>query len=364
MTRNKVKLAWITNNTIRRASLKKRRLGLVKKVKELTTLCGIDACLLMYNPGEQEPMAWPSPDEVKQLIEKFHLVPELERTKKTINMETHVKEMLSKVQDQLIKLNIKNKEEEVGQFMHQMHRGKMMDGFNLNELDALIWFGETRNKPKKTNSSAGVGGNEREVVEPLSWDDWFHNLMNSNEFIVGASSSNLWSDMGTTQYNTYVAPGSLNVSHADLGLLGPSIGGSSSAAAEQVLPRHPYGNGSSSAAAEEVSPRYPFGGGSSTTTAEQVPTRYPLGGGSSTAAEHVSPRHPFGDVSSSVDVADLGLPPFGTLNTPMVDADMTEGDYFNLFGGHDMGPGHYPLGPVGSGSPKTNRGVPTSSGEM
>ncbi|MBA0637414.1 hypothetical protein Godav_005211, partial [Gossypium davidsonii] len=40
MTGKRVKLAWIENSSARRASLRKRRQGLVKKVTELTTLCG------------------------------------------------------------------------------------------------------------------------------------------------------------------------------------------------------------------------------------------------------------------------------------------------------------------------------------
>ncbi|TYI05952.1 hypothetical protein ES332_A10G125200v1 [Gossypium tomentosum] len=108
MTRKKVKLAWIANNTTRRASLKKRRLGLVKKVMDLTTLCGIEACLVIYSPDEQEPMVWPSQEEARRLIQKFY-------------------QKVSKLQDQLKKMNKKNVEVE------------MVDEFNVNELDCLIW---------------------------------------------------------------------------------------------------------------------------------------------------------------------------------------------------------------------------------
>ncbi|PPS08170.1 hypothetical protein GOBAR_AA12474 [Gossypium barbadense] len=84
MTRKKVKLAWIANNTTRRASLKKRRLGLVKKVMELTTLCGIEACLVIYSPDEQEPMVWPSQEEARRLIQKFYQVPEIKRASSSV----------------------------------------------------------------------------------------------------------------------------------------------------------------------------------------------------------------------------------------------------------------------------------------
>nr|KJB62523.1 hypothetical protein B456_009G421100 [Gossypium raimondii] len=41
MARKKVKLAWIENNSTRKASLKKKRLGLVKKVESATLSFGV-----------------------------------------------------------------------------------------------------------------------------------------------------------------------------------------------------------------------------------------------------------------------------------------------------------------------------------
>ncbi|MBA0746956.1 hypothetical protein Gogos_009428 [Gossypium gossypioides] len=46
MARKKVKLAWIENNSTRKANLKKKRLGLVKKVDSATLSFGGDAQVL------------------------------------------------------------------------------------------------------------------------------------------------------------------------------------------------------------------------------------------------------------------------------------------------------------------------------
>ncbi|KAG8499911.1 hypothetical protein CXB51_006594 [Gossypium anomalum] len=53
-----VTLAWVSNDSARRASLKIRRSGLMKKMSELTTLCGNRACLIIYSPDESEPIVW------------------------------------------------------------------------------------------------------------------------------------------------------------------------------------------------------------------------------------------------------------------------------------------------------------------
>jgi SRF-type transcription factor (DNA-binding and dimerisation domain) len=59
MARKKVNLAWIQNDAIRRATFKKRKKGLIKKASELSTLCGVDTCVVIYGPQDQKPEVWP-----------------------------------------------------------------------------------------------------------------------------------------------------------------------------------------------------------------------------------------------------------------------------------------------------------------
>ncbi|KAK8680022.1 hypothetical protein V6N13_108997 [Hibiscus sabdariffa] len=75
-----------------------------------------------------------------------------------------------------------------------------------------------------------VGDSERVVTTPMAWNNWFHNIMNPNEFKGGDSSTNVGSYMDLTHYNPYVEPGSSSVAHCTV-LEGSSIGGSSSVVA-------------------------------------------------------------------------------------------------------------------------------------
>ncbi|KAJ4885607.1 Agamous-like MADS-box protein AGL80 [Raphanus sativus] len=50
MTRRKVKLAFIVNNSSRKTTYKKRKRGLLKKAHEIFTLCGINAGLSFTVP--------------------------------------------------------------------------------------------------------------------------------------------------------------------------------------------------------------------------------------------------------------------------------------------------------------------------
>jgi hypothetical protein len=45
--------------------------GLFKKMEQVKTLCGLEACALVLGPGDTKPSIWPSEDIAKDLINKF-----------------------------------------------------------------------------------------------------------------------------------------------------------------------------------------------------------------------------------------------------------------------------------------------------
>ncbi|MBA0634221.1 hypothetical protein Godav_026110 [Gossypium davidsonii] len=87
MIRTKVKLAYITNDSSRKATYKKRKKGLMKKMSELSTCCGIDACAIMYSPYESQTEFWPSLLRVEQVLSKFKMILEMEKRKNMMNQE-------------------------------------------------------------------------------------------------------------------------------------------------------------------------------------------------------------------------------------------------------------------------------------
>lgn len=85
MTRKKVKLAYIANDSARKATFKKRKRGLMKKVSELSTLCGIEACAIVFSPYDSQPELWPSPLGVQRVLSHFKKMPEMEQSKKMVS---------------------------------------------------------------------------------------------------------------------------------------------------------------------------------------------------------------------------------------------------------------------------------------
>ncbi|XP_028785486.1 floral homeotic protein DEFICIENS-like [Neltuma alba] len=69
MGRRKLTMKTLQNRNARRALFERRKKGLLKKASELSTLCGIDACVIIFPPPDSEnPKAETFPQDPTQLI--------------------------------------------------------------------------------------------------------------------------------------------------------------------------------------------------------------------------------------------------------------------------------------------------------
>ncbi|KAB2072151.1 hypothetical protein ES319_A08G271900v1 [Gossypium barbadense] len=176
MTRKKVKLAYITNDSARKATFKKRKKGLMKKVSELSTLCGIDACAIMYSPYESQPEVWPSAMGVQRVLSKFKKVPEMEQIKKMVNQESFLAQRIAKANEQLKKQCKENREKEMTHVMFQNLIGKAgILGLNVVDLNDLAWLIDQNLKEiakrvdvlaKTSLNPQGQGGSSSSVAVP------------------------------------------------------------------------------------------------------------------------------------------------------------------------------------------------------
>ncbi|KAK7302112.1 hypothetical protein RJT34_12992 [Clitoria ternatea] len=142
MTRKKVKLAFIVNDSARKATYKKRKKGLLKKVDELSTLCGIDACAILYSSFDPEPVVWPSTRGVRKVLEKFRTMPELEQSKKMINQESFLNQRIQKGSEQVKKCMNENREKETALLMFEsLGSGNVpYNNINVYDLNDLTWM--------------------------------------------------------------------------------------------------------------------------------------------------------------------------------------------------------------------------------
>ncbi|KAF9618464.1 hypothetical protein IFM89_001187 [Coptis chinensis] len=123
MPRQKVKLAWIAKVADRKTSFRKRKNGLMKKVSELSTLCGVDACAIVYKRNDPVPDIWHSPSEAYRVLMRFKSLPRYEQTKHMFDQEVYLKRRLAKQKEKLKREEILNREKEVKLLMYQSLTG-------------------------------------------------------------------------------------------------------------------------------------------------------------------------------------------------------------------------------------------------
>ena len=141
MTRKKVKLTFITNENGRKATLKKRKKGLIKKISELSTLCGINACAIIYSPQDSQPEVWPSPLGVQETISEFRKMSELDQSKKMMNQESFLKQRIVKCKEQVKKMRKGSREKQMTQIMFQcLSAGMLVHNMTMIDLNDLSWL--------------------------------------------------------------------------------------------------------------------------------------------------------------------------------------------------------------------------------
>ncbi|ONK57462.1 uncharacterized protein A4U43_C09F760 [Asparagus officinalis] len=124
MARKKVTLAWIANDATRRATLKKRRRGLLKKVSELSVLCDVPACVVVYGPDEAQPEVWPNDAQAREVLVQYKSMPESEQCKKRVDQSGYLNQQLFKIQEQVRKQQRENWELEMNIKLHEAIAGK------------------------------------------------------------------------------------------------------------------------------------------------------------------------------------------------------------------------------------------------
>ncbi|CAL4917733.1 unnamed protein product [Urochloa decumbens] len=148
MARKKVSLQWISNDSTRRATFKKRRKGLMKKASELATLCDVDACVVVYGDGEAQPEVWPDVAKVAEVLARFRAMPELDQCKKMMDMEGFLGQRVEKLREQLGKAQRENREREATILLHDAIAGRRgpagLAGLSVEEIASLGWMVENR----------------------------------------------------------------------------------------------------------------------------------------------------------------------------------------------------------------------------
>ncbi|XP_031101780.1 agamous-like MADS-box protein AGL80 [Ipomoea triloba] len=140
MARRRLRLAYIVNESKRKTTYRKRKNGMLKKLNELTILCGVDVAIIMYNSFESGPVIWPCAGEVLQRIAMFLNLPYVEQTRKMMSHESFVEQRIHKLSTKLLKVKKDNREREINALMHKIFTGeRTIDSLSSIDLNDLGW---------------------------------------------------------------------------------------------------------------------------------------------------------------------------------------------------------------------------------
>ncbi|CAH2044493.1 unnamed protein product [Thlaspi arvense] len=110
MTRQKVKMAFIENETSRKSTFKKRKRGLLKKAYELQTLCDVPIAIMIDSAYDSSPEVWPTTEKVDRIVSHWKTMSPMDKSKKMMNQETFLQQRIYKATESCKKLRKENRE--------------------------------------------------------------------------------------------------------------------------------------------------------------------------------------------------------------------------------------------------------------
>ncbi|KAL6342856.1 hypothetical protein AAG906_016875 [Vitis piasezkii] len=140
MVGGKLKLELIANEKIRHRTFQNRQKGLRKKVHELSTLCGVEACMIICCPNgngtySSQSCVWPENHyEVERIINKYINERKEEHGKRTVDLSGVLESRKTRARFELQKLQEKNGETK-GQ---TSETGLELDGLSYEKLMEIV----------------------------------------------------------------------------------------------------------------------------------------------------------------------------------------------------------------------------------
>ncbi|CAN1803647.1 Agamous-like MADS-box protein AGL86 [Linum perenne] len=168
MGRQRLRVRWIVDDEARRTTFRRKRLSLIKKVSELTTLCGIEGTCVIYSQGDtsrtaskafrapvmqpEPPLVWPSEEVAAELMERFLALPGIWDMELTLLMDQvkYGKGIKSLNMEQLKRLSwlLEVKVHQIRKRVELISAGKQVD---------LVCFPPARSNGRKRKRAAGAG---------------------------------------------------------------------------------------------------------------------------------------------------------------------------------------------------------------
>ena len=116
---------YIKDDVARKVTYKKRKKGLMTKLDQITTLCGVQACGIINGPYKPGFEVWPNDEGVRSVLKKFESMPDMDRRKHMENKTRYLQNRIKKVQEKLQKQRMLNRSLETDILMSDCLSGKV-----------------------------------------------------------------------------------------------------------------------------------------------------------------------------------------------------------------------------------------------
>ncbi|ESQ28593.1 hypothetical protein EUTSA_v10019660mg [Eutrema salsugineum] len=111
-------------------------------MKELSILCGITSCAIIYNPYDSNLEVWPSNSDVQRVIFDFRTLTRDRQTQKMVDQKTFLRQRITKESEHLKRQGKDNRKQEMTKVMFQCLVGSLamfhLHIMDLNNLGYMI----------------------------------------------------------------------------------------------------------------------------------------------------------------------------------------------------------------------------------
>ncbi|CAI9103670.1 OLC1v1002196C1 [Oldenlandia corymbosa var. corymbosa] len=135
-------------NVNKKVTFEKKKKSIIKKLQELSILCGVDTCAIFYynqndEDGDRSVETWPSSrSDAISIINKYRNMSEMEQGRNMLNPELYAQQKIKKLSDQLKKVQQQNRQKEVENMIHQCLDGEIslkdLSGTDKNDMEHLL----------------------------------------------------------------------------------------------------------------------------------------------------------------------------------------------------------------------------------
>jgi len=111
----------------------------MKKANELSTLCGVEVCVIIYGENYGQAAVWPSTIGLERVLHKFESLPELKRNKKMVDLYSFWMQRIEKAKEKYEKAMMENKKKEMTNFIRQFIPTRIYNvgDLSLNDINYL-----------------------------------------------------------------------------------------------------------------------------------------------------------------------------------------------------------------------------------